>query len=760
MALGKKICFLSAAILAALLLTGCAASFNSRGLNLAAEANYTQIVKEFEPQQEKYTGLPFQDLIYLCSAYGELKNYRKLFPCLEAAQAKVNTGDFTADAWNHSATPSRLKAIALIELGQYDEAVRAAEIANKIVVDKQLTRFEEIKILEVLGIAYALAGKTDKANATADQLKGLYLGYPYMLVTDDRNIALARIYIILRKYSDAINIVSYKFDDSNAFLKTISGWDVFVNNKLSFEFMKNKSLMEVGRTSEAKQGYDALLAYPYMQDRGEMHWIILFDRGRIAEKEGNRKEAIGFYEKAAEVVEQQRSTINVEASKIGFVGNKQAVYHRLITSLYADKQYGKAFEYVERSKSRALVDLLAGKKNFAVKTTGNVEQVRDVLVAADKSEEDILALDSKMDKSRSRSIVVKARRDLQREAPELASLVTVASAPVSDIQSYIPRGEALVEYYYNGDDMFAFVLSERGLQSVKLQAAGLAEDVAAFRKALENPRSQTTLTPSGRLYSRLFKPLEGALYGRDVIIVPHGLLHYIPMNALHDGKQYLIDRYKIRLMPSASAMKYLGEKKGGKRGGILAFGNPDLGDPGHDLAFAQKEAVDVAKIWPRSKVYVRKEATEDALRNHGSDFNIIHFATHGRFSPDSPLQSALLLSPDVRSNGLLTVDKLYSMQLGANLVTLSACETGLSKVANGDDLVGLTRGFLYAGASSIVASLWKVDDLATAHLMIRFYQGMQQTDKLNALRNAQLETRKKYPHPYYWASFQLTGSAR
>jgi CHAT domain-containing protein len=207
-------------------------------------------------------------------------------------------------------------------------------------------------------------------------------------------------------------------------------------------------------------------------------------------------------------------------------------------------------------------------------------------------------------------------------------------------------------------------------------------------------------------------------------------------------------------------MKYLGEKKNDKRGGILAMGNPDLGDPQHDLAFAQKEAVEVAKTWPNSRVFVRKEATEAALRKYGADFNYIHLAMHGQFSPDNPLQSALLLAPDSQSNGLLTVDKLYSMQLGANLVTLSACETGLSKIANGDDLVGLTRGFLYAGASSIVASLWKVDDLATAYLMIRFYRGMQQTDKQDALRKAQLETRRKYPHPYYWASFQLTGSAR
>jgi len=760
MALGEKRCLLFAAILAALVMTGCAASFNSRGLNLAAEANFTQIVREYEPGQEKYAGLPFQDLIYLCSAYGELKNYRKLFPCLDAAQAKVNAGDFIADTWNHSATPSRLKAIALIELGQYEEAVRAAETANKIVVDKQLTRFEEVKVLEILGIAYALAGKTDKANATADQLKGLYLGYPYMLVTDDRNIALARIYIILRKYPDAIQAVSYKFEDSNAFLKTIGGWDVFVNNKLSFEFMKNKSLMEVGRTAEAKLGYDALLKYPYIQDRGEMHWIILFDRGRIAEKEGNLKEAIGFYEKAVEIIEQQRSTISIEASKIGFVGDKQAVYHRLIASLYTDKQFAKAFEYVERSKSRALVDLLAGKTDFAVKSAGKEEQVRNVLAASFKSEADVLSLDKNLDKSQSRSIGVKARQNLQQEAPELASLVTVVSAPIADIKSFIPRGETLIEYYYHGSDMYAFILSAAGLQNVRLHSSGLAEEVAAFRKSLENPRSQATLMLAGKLYQRLFKPLEGALQDRNLIIVSHGLLHYIPMNALHDGKQYLIDRYKIRLMPSASAMKYLGEKKNDKRGGILALGNPDLGDPRHDLAFAQKEAVEVVKTWPNSRVLVRKEATEAALRRNGAGFNYIHFATHGQFSPDSPLQSALLLAPDAQSNGLLTVDKLYSMQLGANLVTLSACETGLSKVANGDDLVGLTRGFLYAGASSVVASLWKVDDLATAYLMIRFYRGMQQADKQDALRKAQLETRRKYPHPYYWASFQLTGSAK
>jgi CHAT domain-containing protein len=193
---------------------------------------------------------------------------------------------------------------------------------------------------------------------------------------------------------------------------------------------------------------------------------------------------------------------------------------------------------------------------------------------------------------------------------------------------------------------------------------------------------------------------------------------------------------------------------------VLIFGNPDIGEPKYDLEYAGREAGAIAALRPQSRLFLRKDATEGALRRYATSFNYIHFATHGQFNADSPLKSALLLTPDSQYNGLLTVDKLYTLDLDADLVTLSACETGLSKVANGDDLVGLTRGFLYAGSSSIVASLWKVDDMATADLMKIFYMQMEKTNKRDALRNAQLETKKQYPHPYYWASFQLTGSVK
>jgi CHAT domain-containing protein len=374
-------------------------------------------------------------------------------------------------------------------------------------------------------------------------------------------------------------------------------------------------------------------------------------------------------------------------------------------------------------------------------------------------EEEVIIQDASVDKNKTRSIQIKTREDLKTKAPELASLVTVTSQPVSELQSLIPKEEALIEYYYRGKDMYVFILSDGKLQTVKLDSEGLTEDVQAFRKLIDTPNSTQFMGMSKKLYKRLFQPLESALNKRNLIIVSHGALHYLPVNALHDSNDYLIDRYSIRMMPSAGAMKYLSKRKADKKGGILIFGNPDLGDPKLDLEYAQREAAEIAKISPKSKVFVKKEATEGALRKHCKDYNYLHFATHGQFNPDAPLKSALLLAPDAKYNGMLTVDKIYSLNLDADLVTLSACETGLSKIANGDDLVGLTRGFLYAGSSSIVASLWKVDDLATSQLMTRFYAELGKTNKREALRKAQLETKKKYAHPYYWASFQLTGSA-
>ena len=283
-----------------------------------------------------------------------------------------------------------------------------------------------------------------------------------------------------------------------------------------------------------------------------------------------------------------------------------------------------------------------------------------------------------------------------------------------------------------------------------------------FRERLEDlatDRTDSYLSLSRKLYDQLMRPLMGQLNTRKLLVVAHGPLHYLPFNALYDGHAFLIDRFSLRFLPSASVIKYMRSRPTAKSGEILALGNPDLGNPRMDLANAQAEALAIAKGRDLSKVLLRKDASETAFRRYGDNFRFVHFATHGMFNPDEPLKSALVLAKDAQNDGLLTADELYAMKLDVDLVTLSACETGIGRIAKGDDVVGLSRGFLYAGSRSIVASLWKVDDQATSYLMTQFYEQLKHHDKREALRLAQLNTLKKYPHPFFWAAFQIAGSA-
>jgi CHAT domain-containing protein len=194
-------------------------------------------------------------------------------------------------------------------------------------------------------------------------------------------------------------------------------------------------------------------------------------------------------------------------------------------------------------------------------------------------------------------------------------------------------------------------------------------------------------------------------------------------------------------------------------GSMLVFGNPDLGDKRFDLPSAEVEARRVAATVPDARLLLRRQASLAAFRSEAPRYRLLHFASHGEFDPGHPLRSGLLLSGPSLEQGRLTAEALYGQRLDAELVTMSACETGLGQVQGGDDVVGLTRGFLFAGAGSVIASLWQVDDDATAALMIRLYGELGAHGKRDALRRAQIETMRTYPHPFFWAAFYLTGGA-
>ena len=163
---------------------------------------------------------------------------------------------------------------------------------------------------------------------------------------------------------------------------------------------------------------------------------------------------------------------------------------------------------------------------------------------------------------------------------------------------------------------------------------------------------------------------------------------------------------------------------------------------------------------PGSTVLVRGEATEAQVKKLLGGAGVVHLATHGELSEDDPLSSAMLLVPGSGEDGRLEVREVFALDLHARLVVLSACETGLGKLSRGDELVGLQRAFLYAGTPAVVTTLWKVDDRATFELVHSFYGRLESAGPVEALRQAQLETMRTFPHPYAWAAFGLTGLSR
>jgi CHAT domain-containing protein len=776
------------------LISGCGTTIMAilpKEAKLQDEARWGEMVKYLEKKIENPEVASGWNLYCLCEAYANVKNYKKLFACLDYLERKIDKGDYKFMSYDFRPGPSLFRSEAFIDLGDYPKAISETQIAYDLSKNISTADFLGlpdpanmvaylIPSLGAMGVAHALNGESQQAKRCIDELEeikdpgGWVRGSGIVAVGPHKKkkyINIAKIYMALGDYQmslEAIKRARNRDDELEELLMPLLTLDFLVGgglkvywSELPRQFLLGKLLLENGEVETAKKAFDNLLELPQITTNGEIYWMLLFDRGRIAEMEHDNKPAIELYTHAIEVIESQRSSINTEASKIGFVGNKQDVYDRLVTLLFAHERYEEAFQYVERAKARALVDMLAARERFA-KADANFQNPSELLAKLDTAENEAKLQDETItsdQSSKQRAIVIKLKNEIQNADPELASFVTVTSLDVAKIQQLLPSDETLIEYFAAGNTLFVFIVNHKEVRGAKLEIDGLRQNVEAFREKIMIPDSRQFKADGQALYKKLFQPLEKMIDSKNLTIVPHGALHYLPFNALCDKDVFLIDRYNIRILPSASVMTFLKDRPEGHAGNLLAFGNPDLGDPTYDLPGAQNEAITITKNQPKSKLFLRSQATETAVKRFGKQFRYVHFATHGTFDAEKPLSSGLLMAGDVENDGKLTVGELYDLHLPVDLVTLSACETALGKVANGDDVVGFTRGFLYAGVSSIVSSLWKVDDQATSILMQQFYRSLKESDKRSALRTAQLKVKGTYnSHPYYWAGFQITGS--
>jgi CHAT domain-containing protein/Tfp pilus assembly protein PilF len=353
----------------------------------------------------------------------------------------------------------------------------------------------------------------------------------------------------------------------------------------------------------------------------------------------------------------------------------------------------------------------------------------------------------------------------------------------------------------------------------------IEEQVSAYRKALTGKVSALTLVgslaeiePAGRkLYRSLLQPVENALVrARSLVIVPDGALDYLPFETLvlparhgasgENGPAYLLEKFSIVYGPSASAlvvMKGMNSEEGHPPKSLLAFGDPIIDDPAgpakngveatrsasHEpesnstaiaadeyvergfsfsrLPYSRAEVLGISKLYSpnQRQVYLGEQAREETLKSEKlGDYRYIHLASHGFVDESQPSRSGILFSRDSHSteDGVLQMDEIMRLKLNADLVTLSACSTGLGKLVNGEGILGLTRAFFYAGARNVTVSLWNVNDSSTSALMKAFYENLNRgSSKSAALRQAKLTLLRgkeaAWHHPYYWAAFVLVG---
>jgi CHAT domain-containing protein len=378
------------------------------------------------------------------------------------------------------------------------------------------------------------------------------------------------------------------------------------------------------------------------------------------------------------------------------------------------------------------------------------------------------------DQADSSILVSTELRATERELLERTRKIRIARNSATATQSYaeldteslqrlLEPGDALIQYGVQDDELFACVVTHTGVRVVRHLAAWsrVVDAVRSVRFQIETLRhgiapvwrhlpalERRIERHLQRLHALVWQPLQLLLLGRQrVLIVPHAQLGSVPFAALHDGERCIAELMQIAFAPSARLALRALAREPRVAAKVLALGESTR------LPHAAREADAVSKLLPKGRAFIGADATIDNLRAHGGSADVIHLACHAQFRSDNPEFSALHLH-----DGVLTAEAIGTLRLpGANIV-LSGCETALSDAGGGDEMFGLTRAFLVAGASRVLANLWTVDDATTAELMFDFYAGLRRGQLQSvALRAAQLAARQRQNHPFYWASFSLMG---
>jgi CHAT domain-containing protein len=500
-----------------------------------------------------------------------------------------------------------------------------------------------------------------------------------------------------------------------------------------------------------------------------------FSEGMMNELRGNNDAALADFLKAVETLESDRRALRDERSRGTFLEDRINFYYAPIQQLLERRRYAEAFELFERSRSRALADLLASRKlglerpeeqklyaeSTVLRTRIADAQSRLFEIAsqrdAAKNAPQMSALQDQIRTLEAQHQKVVARMAV--ESPRLQNLVTSAPASLKALQqSMREEGYEVLEYLVLEHSIIVWHIAPDSVfvRSVFLPRSEMIGKVAALQKSLADRNARFDETTARELFLFLIQPVLARIRSERLVIIPHEDLHYVPFQVFQDPAdgRYLGERFQITYAPSASVLLGLRRPPGLSGGRLLAVADPSI-----DAAVPEVQAI--AKLFPgRNKVVVDELAREGDVKSWVRDFDVIHLSVHGKFDGAEPMLSYLSLAGGAGDDGKLTAAEMFGLPLEkSRLVVLSACETGRAEATHANEVLGIVRALIYAGAGTLVVSHWKVDSAATALWMQSFYEAALNRPPQEAARAALIKVKSNpaYGHPYYWAAFTMIG---
>ncbi|WP_399680269.1 CHAT domain-containing protein [Xenophilus sp.] len=621
------------------------------------------------------------------------------------------------------------QAVALAEAGEFRQSVRAASKALHLAGETQDPNLRAMANRD-LAIVYSYSGQLEKAEQFAREA----LKYPARdpkLVVGPAHKVLGDVAARRGDYAGAVR----SYDEALA--ASSERYAPLVRASLA------NALIEAGDTARARQVVDELgtprdaaLAAQVERTRASLllaekkpaeakalyadlttrqmgtdtEYYRLWAWDGLARSElalGDKAAAADALGRAVGNVDKVRARFRSEEFKMGLFSDLQSVFERAI-GLYAEVgDAQRAFEISERSRSRALLDAVRGRAKL--------------------SEQAMQSID------------------------------------LPALQRALRPDERVIEFHVLPERLQVWVIGPDSIrtQSIAVTRDELTDLVDTYRNSVVRGR-RTAVANGEKLGEALIGPL-GLKAGERLVIVPHGPLHYLPFQALRVGGRYLIETHPIAVAPSMSIAVQLAQRTPSAQADLTAFGNPRIEDK-YDLPGSEAEVKQLARLFPSNRVFMGAQATKTQFREAVGRAPIVHVAAHAEADQVDPLYSRILLANEGGRQNFLEAHEILELPMQSNaLVTLSACESGLGRIAQGDEVLGFTRSFLSAGSSSLIASLWPVSDDATEVLMSTLYgelakgrdlQQAMQAGQLAVLRNPKLA------HPFFWAPFNLIGNWR